>query len=390
MAEVGELTWIAEIKEIADAKRDAEDMNEGLGGLADQARESESAMDEVGESSGSAGLEFLNLNRTTGFLIGILSLLGGELFLLVARFTGVTAGARTLIRVMKELIGWIAAGGLSGAIGTATGLLKGFIGWLAAGSAGALGFAAAIGVVLGLIGVWILKTTGILDAIRELGAMLADSLPGWARDALLAVISIFAGGLAILGAMIVGFMDGGLSEAFARGEEVLDIFAGAWGRLFERVRKLWDDFKSDLVSGAEGLAGDISGALGGTIRAAWNAVVPSEVRIGSVEVAGKTITEGFTIDLPQLQSGGMIEETGAFVGHEGEMVLPADVSRAVIDAIRGIGGGGGSAAASVNIEQQTIDIGDQQIDVSQLDRTTLEILASLIAEKQGDELAGLV
>jgi hypothetical protein len=75
--------------------------------------------------------------------------------------------------------------------------------------------------------------------------------------------------------------------------------------------------------------------------------------------------------------------------HEGEMVLPADVSRDVISAIQQAGSSGGGEQAVV-IEQQTIEIGDQQLDVRELDRGALEVLADLIAERQGDELTTLV
>lgn len=408
MAEVGELTWIAEIQEIADAKRDAEQMNEGLEGLADQARETEEAMDGVGDSSGGLSDSFGGLGRNAGFLVGGLSLLGGELLLLILRMAGVQTGALTLIGALKGLYAWVAAGGITGAISTLLGYASTFIGWLAAGSAGALAFAAAIGVVVGLIGVWILKITGVLDWIGQLGAMLGEALPGWARDALLAVISIFAGGLAVLGGVILGFMEGGLQGAIERGSQVLQIFAGAWGRLWKGVKQTASEFIGDIVGMLQGFGEDAAEYVTGAARGIWNAAIPDTFTLPEISVGGQhigvniphvgevggTLPEitlgGDVIDLPQLQSGGMIEEEGAFVGHAGEMVLPADVSRDVIAALRSGGSGGGSAGASVNIEQQTIEIGDQQIDVSQLDRTTLEVLASLIAEKQGDELAALV
>jgi len=99
---------------------------------------------------------------------------------------------------------------------------------------------------------------------------------------------------------------------------------------------------------------------------------------------------GQGLDLPQLATGGMIEEEGAFVGHEGEMVLPADVSREVIAALRSSGGGGGGGGSGITIEEQVIEIGDQSIDLSDLTRTQMETLADLIAEKQGDELTTLI
>jgi hypothetical protein len=87
----------------------------------------------------------------------------------------------------------------------------------------------------------------------------------------------------------------------------------------------------------------------------------------------------------------MVQEGGGAILHEGEMVLPADVTRDILAALRSSGGGGGGGEqAVVNIEQQTIEIGDQQLDVRELDRGVIELLADLIAERQGDKLTTLV
>ena len=407
MAEVGELTWIAEIKEIAKSKKSAEEMSDGLEGLADQARETDAAVEQVGDSSGGLSDSFAGTGRSAGFLSGALGLLGSGLMLLVGQFTAASTASGALVSGLKAAYGWIVGGGLTGAISTLLGYGSSFIGWLAAGSAGALAFAAAIGAVIGLIGVWILKVTGILDWIGQLGTMLADSLPGWARDAILAVISIFAGGLALLGALIVGFMEGGLQGAIERGEEVIQIFGGAWERLFSGVMDAAGDFKDDIIAWGEGVAGDLSDTITGTVEGAWNAAVPDRIEIPEMSVGGQSISTtiagqeiggslpevsigGQGLDLPQLATGGMIEEEGAFVGHEGEMVLPADVSREVIAALRSSGGGGGGGGSGITIEEQVIEIGDQSIDLSDLTRTQMETLADLIAEKQGDELTTLI
>jgi len=407
MAEVGELTWIAEIKEIAKSKKSAEEMSDGLEGLADQARETDAAMDQVGDSSGGLSDSFAGTGTSAGFLSGALGLLGSGLMLLVGQFTSASTASGALVGGLKAAYGWIVGGGLTGAISTLLGYGSSFIGWLAAGSAGALAFAAAIGAVIGLFAVWILKITGVLDWIGSLGEALGTKLPGWARDAILAVISIFAGGLALLGALIIGFMEGGLQGAIERGEEVIQIFGGAWERLFSGVMTAAGDFKDDLISWGEGVAGDLSDVITGTVEGAWNAAVPDRIEIPSISVGGQhigttiagqevggTLPEvsigGQGLDLPQLATGGMIEEEGAFVGHQGEMVLPADVSRDVIAALRGSGGGGGGGGSGVNIERQVIEIGDQSIDLSELTRTQMETLADLIAEKQGDELTTLI
>ena len=42
------------------------------------------------------------------------------------------------------------------------------------------------------------------------------------------------------------------------------------------------------------------------------------------------------------------------------------------------------------IEEQIIEIGDQTLDVRELNRGAMELLAELIAEEQGDELSTLI
>lgn len=406
MAEVGELTWIAEIKEIAKSKKSAEEMSDGLEGLADQARETDEAMEQVGDSSGGLSDKFGGLGRSSGFLTGALGLVGSGLMLLIGQFTTASTVTGALTGAISSLYAWLAGGGLSGVIATVSGYVSSFIGWLAAGSAGALAFAAAIGAVIGLFAVWILKITGVLDWIGQLGTMLADALPGWARDSILAVISIFAGGLALLGALIVGFMEGGLQGAIERGEQVLQIFAGAWERLIGGIMGTLNDWKEDVISLAEGVAEDLANAVTTGVTGLFNAVVPDQITLPEFSIGGQHIgvdiphigevgadvpeisLGGDTLEFPQLASGGMIEQGGGAVLHQGEMVLPADVSRDVIAALRSSGGSGGGA--TVSIERQIIEIGDQSIDLSELTRTQMETLADLIAEKQGDELTTLI
>jgi hypothetical protein len=409
MAEVGSLTWVAEIQEVAQSKREAEEMTEGLEGVAEQARETDAAVEEVGDTTGSLNARFGGLETSAGFLAGGLSLLGGEILLLLGRFVGVGAAAAKLTGLLRGLYVWVAAGGLTGAISTLVGVGQSFLGWLAAGSAGALAFGAAIGALIGLTVTWILEITGVLDVIGQLGVMLRDSLPGWARDALLAVISIFAGGLAVLGGLIVGFVGSGgdLEVAMETAEEVLQIFAGAWERLFAGVMETAGEFKSDLIAWGEGVAGDLSDTITGVVEGAWNAAVPDTIDIPEMSVGGQSISTtiagqevggslpvvsigGQDLDLPQLATGGQVKSGGAAELHEDELVMPADISQDIIDLLRGAAGGGGGGGETVVIEQQVIEIGDQQLDVRELDRGAMELLADLIAERQGDKLTTLV
>lgn len=450
MAEVGELTWIAEIKEVADAKREASEVTDDLEGMAEVARETDDAVKDVDDSAGGLGKSFGTLGKTTGLVNGMLGLLNSSLIVLILQFTGLRGKVLGTIASLQALYGVLGTGGLLGVLSTIGTKLGAFASWVAAGSAGALAFAAALGAVIGLIGVWILKITGVLDVIGDLGSALADRLPGWATDAILAVISIFAGGLAVLGGVILGFMEGGLSGAIERGSEVLFIFVDAWVRLAERVREVagdlldgliewagnvkkrvaegltgafdtflegmsntWDaavELKDDLVRWASDLASQVSSTVTNAFTGGWNAAVPDrldipEISIGGqeigVNIAGKYIggelpsvsVGGQSLDLPQMKRGGMVESAGAVELHDDEMVLPADISRGVIDAIRRFRAGGGSGGGAGDgsggdtiIEQVLVEIGDQSLDIRDLDRFTLQTLAELIGDEMGDAL----
>lgn len=453
MAEVGELTWIAEIKEVADAKQEADEMSEDLEDLADIARETDQAMGQVGESTGDAAGSFGDLGSQGGLLSGALGLVAGSVMQLILSLTGLSGAAAAVSGAISTLMGWLGlSGGLAGILSTISAYGSAFVSWLAAGSAGALAFAAAIGAVIGLFGVWILKITGVLDWVGQLGAALADSLPGWANDAILALISIFAGGLAVLGGVILGFMEGGLSGAIARGKEVLMIFADAWkglgktimsgaadltngliewaGNLVSSVSKgltgafdgfmngmdnTWQaalDLKDDMLQWASGLAGDIADTVAGAFTGAWNAVVPDSLNVPEISIGGQEIgttiggkhiggelpevsVGGQSLDLPQMQTGGLVEESGAVELHDDEMVLPADISRGVIDVLRGAtasqsGSAAGGGGSGVTIEEVSIEIGDQSLDIRELDKFTLQTLAELLGDEMGNELQRLI
>lgn len=127
------------------------------------------------------------------------------------------------------------------------------------------------------------------------------------------------------------------------------------------------------------------------IKSAFNAAIPSSldipsVSIGGGSIAGQDIPEatigGGSLNLPQLNTGGFIEESGIAQVHAGEAVVPAEATQKKSNTSTATSGG--SDAPDVTIE--SIEIGDQSLDLSTLDRRELEELAQLIADKQGDEL----
>jgi hypothetical protein len=109
-------------------------------------------------------------------------------------------------------------------------------------------------------------------------------------------------------------------------------------------------------------------------------------------VAGQDIPSttigGGSLDLPQLQSGGIIEQAGAFVGHPGEAVVPADVTQDVFGG--GGGGGEGQAAGGVTIEEVSIEIGDQSLDLRDLTRSDIRRLADELAPELGREVENII
>lgn len=136
---------------------------------------------------------------------------------------GILATAMTLLGVALGLVGLnsllmklglIAAG--AGPVGTAfawiaaklvavKAAIAGAITWFAAGSTAALLLAAAIGVLIGLIVVWLLKKTGILDWFATLGEKFRE-WDSWIKD----IIMIITSPLTLLGAAIIDIVNGNL------------------------------------------------------------------------------------------------------------------------------------------------------------------------------------
>ena len=393
MVTIGSLSWVAKVEGISDANAQADNLADSM---AQAEQKTESANEQLEESEGKMGaLTSATSSSTVAmmtnsniaslltssifFLTSAVTALIGKKLTLAAIITGIVAGLKTISGIVVLAGGYISA--MAASVGTLLGYGSACIAWLAAGSAGAIAAAVAIGAFIGLLGVFILEITGVLDWVRALGESLGTDLPAWASEGLLALIGIFAGPLAIIGGFISGFVEGviedglvgGINRGVERAREVLDIFILAWRRTFDRI-----------TGWATSFASDISRAMGNVIRDGWNAVVPSQVNIPSITVAGQTIG-GQSIDLPQLQSGGIIEQTGMFVGHAGERVLnPAETSR--VNEITNVGGGG----AGLTIEELIIDIGDQTLDLSTLTRSELQDLAELMTEEFGREIEGII
>jgi len=86
-----------------------------------------------------------------------------------------------------------------------------------------------------------------------------------------------------------------------------------------------------------------------------------------------------------LDTGGLIERAGAAFLHEGEAVVPAEVTRNVQQS-----GSSGTGGKSIEIQEVVVEIGDQTLDLSTLSRSELRDLADEIGDRFGDEIESLI
>lgn len=410
MVTIGSLSWVAKVENVGDAQAKADDLADSMEEADEKANSLNESTDETSGKLGSVAGRATTVGQRMTTMTGILSLATSALFFLGAQAVALVAKLGGLSGIMT---------GISVIIGKIVVLGSGFIAWLGGASAGVIAFAAAIGgafaaaigALLGLFVVWILHISGVMDWVGRLGEAIGTKLPNWARDGLLALISIFANPLAVIGGFINGFIEGtmkgglveGIRTGLDRAGEVLDVFAGAWERTFGRI----EDVASNAMSATQDI---VSGALDGfaqTTADVWNSYIPAEVGLdpvqlptvtvsagplGSTEVGGQTIFDGVSFDLPQLDTGGKIEGDGLAMLHSGEEVLtPAEVSEkesareGAQGAVTGGGGGGG-----VNIQELSVEIGDQSLDLSNLTMTEMAELARLIAEETGREVETII
>ncbi len=197
-----------------------------------------------------------------GALIGIIgtviTVLGGALLAFAALETLISG---TLVATLLTKL-W-------GAITTVTSAIVG-------STAAVFTLAAAVGAAIGAFVVWILEITGILDLIEDLGRWVGSLLPDWLRDLATVITSILVGGLAILGAAIVGLIRDGFGGLKEEVMNVIDLFAGAWARTFDRAADGVVALADLLITGfrnAVNLAKDTISGFGGSVMTAVNNAV---------------------------------------------------------------------------------------------------------------------
>lgn len=496
MAEVGSLDWAVNLKEAAESKKEVQEMASEFEETADVARDADEAIGQMDETTGSLGDSFGRTRQQGGQMTGMLSLISTGFLSLIGTVTGLTGIMASLSAAWATLIGF--GGTLAGWLGTLAGLGSGFIAWMAAGSAGALAVAAGIGALIGILAVFVLEMTGVLDAAGDLGAWLGNKLPAMARDGLIALISIVAGPLAVIGAAILGFvrgtLDGGLMEGFRRSwqyiKDIMNVFGGAWKRLINGLIQVGADFitwignwsgnfynklKSSLSNAltagqefGENIVSKIT-SFGGDMLSAGKGLI-NEFVDGIKQVADEPVDtvenvvdnvrdflpfspaeRGPLADLDKVGPGfineitagirdnaGAVKDEIADIAGKAREYLPfspaergplADLDdvgpgfigqiagdiRAnrdeLVGAVEGVTQDGSDAMSldgategsrsvrgraqafgkqvKLVIEHQTIEIGDQSLDIRNMSRRELEELAEMISDKQGDQLKEL-
>lgn len=413
MVRIGEVFWVASVKGTDEAADASDELSDSMGSVAGAAIGASEAQNEYGDSTKDANEQTERSTFLTGALNVAQSLLASTLFFTSQSFSvasvaaTVYSGAMTLATAATSGLAAVVTY-VGGALSTAAGLVSGFVSWLAAGSAGALAFGAAIGLAIGTLGVWILSVTGALDAVKNFGAWVGNVLPGWVADGLLQMLSLAVGPLAVFGGFIAGFVEGGFDEGFRRARQVIDVFIGAWDRQLGRIvsvaedgwnalRQGWTDFKNWIFGIVDGIVDKIM-AIPDAAAEAADSIPGSDIageagrQAGGLvgDAAGAVGDAGSAIgDAVGLDSGGMIQDEGIARVHKGEAVIPEPI----VSAAKGREGSAPRSAppAAGGPPEQNFDIeiGDQSLDLSRVDRSTLRELAAMIDSEIGSSTGNL-
>lgn len=246
-----------------------------------------------------------NAEGPLGTLIGVLGTLAA-VFLPVLAVAFKVKGVMTTLGAIWNAI--------TGAAGAVAGALQNLIGWFAAGSTGALAAAGALGALIGTFAVFVLEATGVNDAIESLGRGLGNSVPNAVRNASLALLSLVAGPLAVLGGAVRGFVQGVMEDGLVGGIkgaadgalQVVRIFAQSWRSLFDTLVSAMFDYGRDLMGE---LANGIKAAATAPIDAAKGALDGIKDKISFDQPANDRMARGWGQDLLTEFSVGMKQAT---------------------------------------------------------------------------------
>lgn len=204
------------------------------------------------------------------------TLVGSALSSLAGGLATAGSAVASFVATAASWLGGVLLSVASSAFGILTTIISTVIGWIgtfvsaiASSTVAVFAIAAAIGAAIGTFVVWILKITGVLKWIGNLGAAVRNIVGGPIADFILALGTI-TGILPLLGALggfIIGFLEGGLSEGIARATEVLNVFLDATVRTFNNIVSA----AGDLIDGAINMiVGGLNNAVGAVTGAARN------------------------------------------------------------------------------------------------------------------------
>jgi len=302
---------------------------------------------------------------------------------------GLTTGLIMVIGALASLAPVAgAAAGAVGALGTAVGILLGPVGLIIAAVA-ALGVAwqrnlfgiqdktgqAVSGIrsifndFLAWFGpLWDEHFSETAAQVRQTAAAWQSAISGfveWATPFLEAWFALLQATWELFGDDVIavatylfdalrGIVEFGLDAIATQIQIVLALLRGDW----EEAWTLLAEFSKDTLDGLINFVGKWGGRLvtriveiikgAGTAAAsafkdAFNEGIPDTVDIPGAEVAGQSFGGG-SIELPSLDTGGMISESGVAEVHAGERVVPAEqvgqgggMARELADALSGLG-----------------------------------------------------
>lgn len=212
-------------------------------------------------------------------------------------------------------------------------------------------FAFTVGTVLGLFAVWILKKTGVLDAIEVFGAGLRNAHPD-----IMAFVDMLLLPLTSLGAIVSAIVHGEpsripeyLKANFDRVKPVLDEFerccrvvmdeverafkagldrivatAVEFERAFkaglDKIHNTWTAFKKEITMTAKA----IGEAIWKPIEDAYNKIKDfiNKIIRKIKSIPGISSVASHTPSVPSFQHGGYVPATGLVMLHAGEHVIP--------------------------------------------------------------------
>lgn len=235
-----------------------------------------------------------------------------------------------------------------------------------------LSFVSAMGTVMSVVATAIsvfMNLYGILAIVIKIAASLIAAL----NPITLVILAIIGVVVALYAAWETNFLG------------IRDIVGDAVSYMRDKFEG-FVDWLSEVPGRIAGFFDGMGDSMASGVKSAFNSALPDEVGLPSVEVAGKTFGGG-SLDLPSLNTGGLIKDSGIAEVHEGEAVIPADITREA-----GLDGSGSSGEDMTKIEVNVggVEIGDQQLDIRNMSRQELRQLANQIARVLGDEVRGTI